>query len=226
MMERYGFYEGKGTSYRLEPRRILEVFDFLDAKSELQKLQGLWQTAPGGMVHRDGKQVVYQPRIDGPCFFVRGDRLIWLDKDGKPTGEELTIKLEVTADPKRITFMPMGEEKKKPTHGIYAVEGASLRLHVALDGGPAPKQFLELNKPVEGVDGREWLVGRKKLQVTRQVSTWPKRGGRLTIANRTLMGDGRTAARSRSASYQRLSAFPCTIVFSLVDVTIEWLRSS
>jgi hypothetical protein len=29
MIERYGFYEGKGTMYRVDPRQILEVFDFL-----------------------------------------------------------------------------------------------------------------------------------------------------------------------------------------------------
>lgn len=29
MIERYGFYEGRGTGYRLEPADILEVFDFL-----------------------------------------------------------------------------------------------------------------------------------------------------------------------------------------------------
>jgi hypothetical protein len=29
MVERYGFYEGKGTSYRLDPRKVAEVFDFL-----------------------------------------------------------------------------------------------------------------------------------------------------------------------------------------------------
>jgi hypothetical protein len=29
MIERYGFYEGKGTSYRLEPHDVVEVFDFL-----------------------------------------------------------------------------------------------------------------------------------------------------------------------------------------------------
>jgi hypothetical protein len=29
MIERYGFYEGHGTPYRVEPRRVLEVFDFL-----------------------------------------------------------------------------------------------------------------------------------------------------------------------------------------------------
>ncbi len=29
MILRYGFYEGKGTSYRLAPSQIIEVFDFL-----------------------------------------------------------------------------------------------------------------------------------------------------------------------------------------------------
>jgi hypothetical protein len=29
MIERYGFYEGKGTSYRVDPAQIVEVFDFL-----------------------------------------------------------------------------------------------------------------------------------------------------------------------------------------------------
>jgi hypothetical protein len=30
MIERYGFYEGKGTPYRVDPRKVLAVFDFLD----------------------------------------------------------------------------------------------------------------------------------------------------------------------------------------------------
>jgi hypothetical protein len=29
MIERYGFYEGKGTPYRVDPGKVLEVFDFL-----------------------------------------------------------------------------------------------------------------------------------------------------------------------------------------------------
>ena len=29
LIERYGFYEGKGTPYRLDPRKILEVLDFV-----------------------------------------------------------------------------------------------------------------------------------------------------------------------------------------------------
>jgi uncharacterized protein (TIGR03067 family) len=133
-------------------------------ESELKLLQGLWQSSPGGMEHRDGKQVVRNPVLEGPCFFIAGDRLINLDAEGKPTGKEEKITLDVKADPKRITLTPVGEKNAKPTHGIYSATGSSLIIHLGLDGGPAPKQFLELNKPVKGVDGSEWLVHRKKLQ--------------------------------------------------------------
>ncbi len=29
MVERYGFYEGKGTPYRVDPGKVLEVLDFI-----------------------------------------------------------------------------------------------------------------------------------------------------------------------------------------------------
>jgi hypothetical protein len=32
MVERYGFYEGRGTTYRLEPSDVVAVFDFLKQK--------------------------------------------------------------------------------------------------------------------------------------------------------------------------------------------------
>jgi hypothetical protein len=32
MVERYGFYEGHGTKYRVEPRAVVDVFDFLKKK--------------------------------------------------------------------------------------------------------------------------------------------------------------------------------------------------
>jgi len=37
MIERYGFYEGKGVGYRLEPKDVVEVFDFLKEEGQ-QKL--------------------------------------------------------------------------------------------------------------------------------------------------------------------------------------------
>lgn len=136
-----------------------------EAQAELKKWQGLWQTSPGGMEHRDGKQVVRNPVLEGPCFFVCGERLIWLDEEGKPLGKEEKIALEVKANPKRVTLTKVGGGKdEKPTQGIYSATGSTLTIHLGLDEGPAPKQFLELNKPVKGVDGSEWLVHRKKLQ--------------------------------------------------------------
>ena len=62
-----------------------------EVQAELKKWQGLWQTSPGGMQHRDGKQVVANPVLDGPCFFVCGDRLIWLDE-----GELTVIEGSIT----------------------------------------------------------------------------------------------------------------------------------
>src|SRR5580765_5246659 len=73
-----------------------------DVHAELKKLQGLWQHVPGGMKHQDGAQVVRGPTRDGPFFFIQGDKLIWLDKEGKPSSEEEMVTLDPTADPKRI----------------------------------------------------------------------------------------------------------------------------
>ena len=36
MIERYGFYEGKGTPYRIEPAEVLELFPYLKAKAKKQ----------------------------------------------------------------------------------------------------------------------------------------------------------------------------------------------
>ena len=34
MVERYGFYEGKGTTYRVDPRKVVQVFDFMKEKKK------------------------------------------------------------------------------------------------------------------------------------------------------------------------------------------------
>jgi uncharacterized protein (TIGR03067 family) len=143
----------------------------------LKKLQGLWLHVPGGMEHQDGEQVVRGPAPTGRYFFVCGDRLIWLDMEGKPSGEEETVTLDPTADPKRIKFTRKGRDGKERVlrvginkwerlPGVFEGEAAqeALTVHVALVGKPVPRRFLELNRPIKGVDGREWLVSRSKLQ--------------------------------------------------------------
>lgn len=41
MVERYGFYEGRGTPYRVDPRAIVEVFDFLRRDKKTSGRQGI-----------------------------------------------------------------------------------------------------------------------------------------------------------------------------------------
>ena len=78
---------------------------------------------PGGIEHQDGEQIVRGPARDGPCFFIREDKLIWLDKEGKPSGEEETVTIDPAADPKRIKFT-----KKGARQGTGAT-GGNLRSH-------------------------------------------------------------------------------------------------
>ena len=39
MVERYGFYEGKGTSYRVDPKAVVKVLPFLTAKKQAGQIQ-------------------------------------------------------------------------------------------------------------------------------------------------------------------------------------------
>jgi RNA polymerase sigma factor (sigma-70 family) len=134
--------------------------------AELNELQGLWQDHMGGMEHTDGEEIVRQPVVNGKCFFIRGDRLIWLTEDGRPSGKEEQITLDVKADPKRIALTPVLIDGKavaaRATVGIFELTKTGPRIHLGLDGS-TPKRFLEPRKPVKGVDGREWLISRKKL---------------------------------------------------------------
>jgi RNA polymerase sigma factor (sigma-70 family) len=134
--------------------------------AELNELQGLWQDHLGGTEHVDGEEIVRQPVVSGPCFFVRGDRLIWLTEDGRPSGKEEQITLDVKADPKRITLTPVLIDGKavaaRATVGIFELTKSGPRIHLGLADAP-PKRFLEPRKPVKGVDGREWTISRKKL---------------------------------------------------------------
>jgi uncharacterized protein (TIGR03067 family) len=138
-----------------------------DSQAELKKVQGLWMHLPGGIDQQDGGQVVRGPARDGPCFFILGDKLIWLDKDGKPSGDEETVVLDPAATPKRIKFTKKDGTGKEHVvrEGIYEASADAWTIEIAQAGKPVPKQFLEFNKPVKGVDGRQWLVGRCTLKV-------------------------------------------------------------
>ena len=56
--------------------------------------------------------------------------------------------------------------ERLPAAGEGEAAADSLTIHVALEGKPVPKRFLELNKPVKGMDGREWLVSKAELSIS------------------------------------------------------------
>jgi hypothetical protein len=55
MVERYGFYEGKGTPYRVDPKRIVKVLSFLETEQEAQQ-DGADQPATARETQPEGKE--------------------------------------------------------------------------------------------------------------------------------------------------------------------------
>ena len=66
----------------------------------------------------------------------------------------------------RIKFTRKGERGMEQVlrEGICEATADVWTIHITLGAKAVPRQFLELNKPVKGVDGCEWLVGRCKVQ--------------------------------------------------------------
>jgi hypothetical protein len=88
MVERYGFYEGKGTRYRVEPRAVVAVFDFLKPPAagtdeagwrklfDGKSLEG-WKATDfygAGKVHvKDGAIVMEKGKLMTGVTFGKGD---------------------------------------------------------------------------------------------------------------------------------------------------------
>jgi hypothetical protein len=83
MVERYGFYEGKATRYRVEPRAVVEVFDFLKPAAAGWKKLFDGKTLAGwkatdffgaGKVHvKDGALVMEKGKLMTGVTYARGD---------------------------------------------------------------------------------------------------------------------------------------------------------
>jgi len=145
------------------------------ADKELRKLQGVWGTILDNYAHNDGFEAIAQPITELSKHRIQGNKWVDLDAKGKPTGDQKTITLVPSTNPKqiRLTYTVKGEkgqpEKQFTDYGIYKLEGDALMVHwgpfdVEKRGGtkPAPKQFLKFNKPIKGVDGLATRFGRVK----------------------------------------------------------------
>jgi uncharacterized protein (TIGR03066 family) len=126
MVERYGFYEGKGTPYRVSPSDIVAVFDFLARKAgpiDASRLIGVWEltdvageTPPDWRIEfgKDGKLRMSSKR-DGKEFKVEGTHVLTKDKltitvvmDGKTVDSNTVTILKLTDDV--LVFVDSGKK--------------------------------------------------------------------------------------------------------------------
>jgi uncharacterized protein (TIGR03067 family) len=135
-------------------------------EKELARMQGIWcRGLTLEFSHHDGKQDESRPLDElVKSHRIQGNKWIAYDFQGKITNVEKTITLDLSSKPKQIqlTTTRKGRNGQPDVtfteYGIYELNGDSLSVHYGLEdpkGGtrPAPKQFLQSGKPVEGVEG-------------------------------------------------------------------------
>jgi len=139
--------------------------DKAEAK-ELAQLQGIWCRGLAlEFSHSNGEQGESRP-LDGlvKSHLIQGNKWIMYDFQGKITKAEKIITLDISSTPKKIQLSTTikGEGGKPDVtltdYGIYQLNGDSMAVNFGLEdpkGGtkPAPKQFLQENKPIKGLDG-------------------------------------------------------------------------
>jgi uncharacterized protein (TIGR03067 family) len=135
-------------------------------KEELAKMQGIWCRGLAlEFSHRNGQQEESRPldKLE-KSHLIQGNKWIMYDFQGKITHMAPTITLDISSNPKKIQLTTThkgtdGKPDVKVTqYGIYELNGDSLRVNFGLEdpkGGtkPAPKQFLQETKVIEGVEG-------------------------------------------------------------------------
>ena len=135
-------------------------------EKELARMQGIWcRGLTLEFSHRNGEQGENGPldKLE-KSHRIQGNKWTMYDFQGKLTHTEMTITLDLSAKPKKIQLSTTrkGTDGKPDVtitaYGIYQLNGDSLVVHFGLDdpmGGtkPAPKQFLQSGKVIDGVEG-------------------------------------------------------------------------
>ena len=109
MMERYGFYEGHGTSYRVDPKDIVDVLTFLSVeKNGEQDSAGQSTTAsesePGGKENH---------KIASEQWFARGAHLLHTTFDEKDPHWNFNHDVKVRAKGEQLTLIVLYDLNKQ-----------------------------------------------------------------------------------------------------------------
>jgi uncharacterized protein (TIGR03067 family) len=115
-----------------------------DAKGELEMFQGLWAVA----AETSSGIAVPAERLKGRQLEVKGHR--YTAKSPATGGELGTLALDSARKPKVIDMTPSeGPNTGMPRHGIYEVDGDTLRVCYAAYGKARPTAFA--SRPDSGV---------------------------------------------------------------------------
>jgi uncharacterized protein (TIGR03067 family) len=112
-------------------------------KTDRQLVQGIWDWDP------DVKQQDLRPQVALERVVIKGDTLTFhYNLDGKKFTSATTFKLNATASPREIDFIPTeGSNKGKTYRGLYEVKAGRLRICYRGPGSSRPKDFDDKRDP-------------------------------------------------------------------------------
>ncbi len=106
-----------------------------EAKTERERLQGMWQVMSG----QEGGKAFPAADIKGSRVTVAGDTMTVQSKEDRRV---MRFKLEPSRKPKGMELMTIeGKDKGQTSHGIYQLEGDTLKIAFAPTGKPRPAEF-------------------------------------------------------------------------------------
>ena len=106
-----------------------------DAKKDLEKMKGTWKAVAG----EAGGNPLPDEFLKSIQFTITGDKYSLKQGDEE---EEGTLKLDAAKKPKTVDVsITKGRDKDKKQHGLYQVEGNTLKFCFAPPEKERPKEF-------------------------------------------------------------------------------------
>jgi uncharacterized protein (TIGR03067 family) len=111
------------------------------AKKDISSLQGIWQSVSG---EEDGKAMP-EEKVKANKLTIKDNKWTFVEGIGQPGAGEVTTKLNPSKKPKELdatsVLQVQGKLDGKDFHGIYSIEGDTLKICVTEPGAKRPTEF-------------------------------------------------------------------------------------
>ena len=107
------------------------------AKKEISSLQGIWQSVSR---EEDG-EAMPEEKVKANKLTIKDNKWTFDDGIGQPGAVEVTVKLNPSKKPKELAATPVLDKEGKDFHGIYSIEGDTLKICVTEPGAKRPTEF-------------------------------------------------------------------------------------